>query len=655
LSKKLIGVVVLTATIFVLASPAPAFAESHDSRDFDGDGWVDGLVDLRPSDIRNTKLIGGGLSHSGLEVTIPRGTFRGLGAFDRLPADANQAWYRYHIQLINFDARSSGKLPGLSGLYSETARGCKPSRPGSPGWSARGLFGAAGSKGAPDGEIPIGIYLYHLDQPGPCGEAIYWDDSSLQPGRWHCVEGYVKLNELGLHDGAVKGWLDGTERYSRDGLAFRRPGESGVAIREMWLDVYYGGKKPTGYQLNLMIDEVSVSTTGRVGCLDRSTNVVGAFESKNDSIASYQPETGAWLMNRSSGIGFSTEELATYQTGDDWSTHLVGDFSGNGRDDIASYHPSNGTWWVSHVGETGLTTTRWATFSTNTGWGNHLAGDFTGDGQNDIASYHLANGTWWVSEPTRLTNQSDKVARVEWASQIRVRDSVGTASVDQILEELSAFSVPTNDTFTTGRWDAFSTTRGWSDQLAGDFNADGKDDIASYHPASGSWWVSLSDGERFTNSMWKRFNTTTGWTNHIAGDFNGDGRDDLASYHSATGTWWVSLSDGDRFTTTLWDAFSTSRGWSTQVAGDFNGDGKDDIASYHPTVGSWWVSLSDGSRFTTTRWDTFSTTTSWTSQIVGDFDGDGRDDIANYHAGNGTWWVSRSTGTDFITRKWAGS
>ena len=585
----------------LLAGSLPAGADTLGARAFDSEDWADGLVDFRSSDGRNTTLVKGDLSDSGLEVTIPKGSFRGLGPFDRLPSGTEEAWYRYHIQLTDFDAQSSGKLPGLSGLYSQTARGCKPSKPGSPGWSARGLFGAAGSNGAPDGQIPIGTYLYHLDQPGICGELLYWEDSSLRPGRWQCIEGYVKLNQPGIRDGVVKGWLDGVERFSRTGLAFRRANEDGVSIREMWLDIYYGGKKPTSNELNLKIDEVAVSTSGRVGCIDQATNVVASIDNSTAAIASFQPETGQWRLNQSNGSSFSSVPVATYKTGDTWSHHLTGDFSGDGSDDIASFHPSDGTLWVTERWATKFETAKWATLDTSQGWGRHLSGDFTGDGLDEIASYDLANGEWWVSRPVSPVDRSQESARLGWAQDFLPPSPSQMSPVSQLIVETEAWA-NVNDSFDTSKWGSVEPARGWSDQVVGDFDGDGTDDIGSYHPESGSWWVGLSDGESFSHEKWTTYGIKTGWTNQVVGDFNGDGKDDIANYHSERGGWWVGLSNGTRFNTERWTTFGIDSGWTSQVVGDFNGDEKDDIANYHPARGGWWVSLSNGTRFNTGKW-----------------------------------------------------
>lgn len=245
-----------------------------------------GLVDLRTLDLSRTSLETNGYAGRGLRVAIPTGGFRGFGPLDRLgPFDqADQApddvWFRYHIRLIDWNAASSGKLPGLAGLYSSSARGCIPSSETRPGWSARGMFDAPGTHGAAPGRVPIGTYLYHVDQTGDCGDGLWWD-ASLEQGRWYCVEGRVKMNTPGENDGLLRGWLDGKLRLSRNDIQYRRAGEVDVGVRHMWHNVYFGGQWSTPNPLSLEYDEVVVSTDGRVGCLRAFTDTGTTIHTKS--------------------------------------------------------------------------------------------------------------------------------------------------------------------------------------------------------------------------------------------------------------------------------------------------------------------------------------------------------------------------------------
>lgn len=256
--------------LLALALIVPSVAVSAQEiveRPFDDDTWPDGLVDLRGLDSTRTALVAHAFAGGGLSVHIPSGGYRGFGPLDRLDPAPNEVWYRYHVRLTDWNAASTGKLPGLAGIYSSSARGCIPSSESSPGWSARGLFGVPGTNGAPSGRVPIGTYLYHVDQEGSCGDALWWPGASLEQGRWHCVEGHVRMNTPGVNNGVFTGWLDGAQRYSRNDVEFRRASETGVGIRHMWHNVYFGGSWPTPNPLSLVYDEVVVSTGGRVGCM----------------------------------------------------------------------------------------------------------------------------------------------------------------------------------------------------------------------------------------------------------------------------------------------------------------------------------------------------------------------------------------------------
>ncbi|WP_435279963.1 FG-GAP repeat domain-containing protein [Streptomyces sp. 1222.5] len=141
---------------------------------------------------------------------------------------------------------------------------------------------------------------------------------------------------------------------------------------------------------------------------------------------------------------------------------------------------------------------------------------------------------------------------------------------------------------------ALQEFRGWATNpgakvLAGDFNGDKRADYVDIDPNSGSIAVAFSQGSG-------NFQTPVGHPSNFAdlvgdanakvvvGDFNGDGKDDLAAAGNSgwtgvkvatstgTGTFNVtSLEPGGQFTT--WAADAAAK----LVAGDFNGDHKDDL------------------------------------------------------------------------------
>lgn len=49
-----------------------------------------------------------------------------------------------------------------------------------------------------------------------------------------------------------------------------------------------------------------------------------------------------------------------------------------------------------------------------------------------------------------------------------------------------------------------STPPPWAFTVSGDFNGDGKVDIAQFDSTTGQWWVALSNGSSFTNSLWAK-------------------------------------------------------------------------------------------------------------------------------------------------------
>jgi hypothetical protein len=206
-----------------------------------------------------------------------------------------------------------------------------------------------------------------------------------------------------------------------------------------------------------------------------------------------------------------------------------------------------------------------------------------------------------------------------------------------------------------GRWGAGANT--WTDVLVGDFNGDGRDDLAGRQVSTGDWWVALANnaGDGFINQRWGRWNPSVKWLDVQVGDFNFDGRDDLVGRLESTGDWWVAKSTAGGFVNELWGRWGAGPNtWTDVMVGDFNRDGRDDVAGRHQATGDWWVGLakSTGDGFISQRWGRWNPSVSWLDVQVGDFNGDGYADLVGRVPSNGEWWVANSTGTALANEYW---
>jgi M6 family metalloprotease-like protein len=242
-------------------------------------------------------------------------------------------------------------------------------------------------------------------------------------------------------------------------------------------------------------------------------------------------------------------------------------------------------------------------------------GDFNGDGYDDVVTF-LKN-----SNPT-------ETGWVYVALNDKSGNFVGTA-----------------------RWNAFFSIDN-EVPLTGDFNGDGKDDVITFLPGGGAF-VAVSNGSAFVDSRnWYPAGVLmfAGET-PLVGDFNGDGRDDVA-VRAGTSVY-VSLSTGS--------AFGAPAAWTSNFqtgvpkVGDVNGDGRDDLVGFVQATrsgspaGDVEVALSNGSTAFTygppRHWhQNFAPDASY-EPLLADLNGDGSMDILAVHT-SGKVYAAISTSLD---------
>ncbi|MFJ7899115.1 LamG-like jellyroll fold domain-containing protein [Streptomyces sp. NPDC096198] len=348
-----------------------------------------------------------------------------------------------------------------------------------------------------------------------------------------------------------------------------------------------------------------------------------AFTGSIADVSTYQQALTAAQVAALAGVTYVPSGTVTSQT--------TGDFNGDGKTDIAHLidcgngHEAITVALADSVGDGGFQPVRlvWddSSFGPNTEYMS--AGDFNGDGKTDLALYY------------NYTDNGNSHAAI---FTLTSTGSGGFAPPVKVW----------NDT-------AFGPNTKY--MTAGDFNGDGKTDLALYYnyTDNNSYHVAVftltaaSSGSGALAAPVKQWSSTDFGPNTrmvSAGDFNGDGRDDLAlyynytdnnSYHDAVLTMTASSTGALATPTKIWNDTDFGPNTKYMTTGDFNGDGKTDLALfYNYTADNGW----DVAIFTMNGTSSASPTKIWSQtdfgpstkyMTAGDFNGDGKTDLALYY------------------------
>lgn len=327
-----------------------------------------------------------------------------------------------------------------------------------------------------------------------------------------------------------------------------------------------------------------VSVTGNAGSI-----AVGDFNGDGKAdLAITLPDNNEVAVLLGNGDGtFTAAPIISDTNGPFFVT--VGDFNGDGIEDLAVVNPAGLN--LSILLGNGDGTFKLAS---NPAAGSGLdpvaaaVGDFNGDGKLDIAVADDARSTGVPGSVTILLGNGDGTF---------TQAPVSPATGDSPLSIAVA-----------------------------DFNGDGKADLAvanSYVDAAqpGSVTILLGNGNgTFTPAA---ISPTTGNLPYSVaiGDFNGDGKADLATANVGSNTATVLLGNGDG-TFTLADSPTTGTDPLFAAVGDFNGDGLSDIATANNSPGTATILLSQVIETAATSLTGISPVGTGTHQVKASYAGD---------------------------------
>jgi hypothetical protein len=291
----LLATLLLLTLVPILPEPTATAAEPWLEEDFE-----DGVGGVFDSTIGSIESTGSGHLGKGVVVDIPQGQhFGGSGHWNtktNVGSEPQEMWMRYWLRFPNgfrIDAPYRGKLPGFGGLYSNNCHGGRVSTTSAPCWSARMAFspvytydGLPTKPYDPARVTRVHWYAYLLNSSGAGqdGRILTWDPnlSTLEHDKWYCIEGRIKMNDLGQQNGILEGYVDGSQAFEATNLIFRRSSESQLKVKSLWFDVYYGGTGTSPKDNSIYFDSLAAGPD-RIGCND-SPESSGRFFDDDNSV-----------------------------------------------------------------------------------------------------------------------------------------------------------------------------------------------------------------------------------------------------------------------------------------------------------------------------------------------------------------------------------
>ena len=217
----------------------------------------------------------------------------------------------------------------------------------------------------------------------------------------------------------------------------------------------------------------------------------------------FSPSTGTWSIRES-----STGTALTATLGAAGDRPVPGDYDGDGKTDIAVYHPATGEWSVLLSSTGALTAVTWGSTADLP-----VPADYDGDGKTDMAVYRPSTGEWIILQSSSQTHADRGVGqqrRCARARRLRRRREGRPRGLSSAAPGCGRCCSPARTRRATATWGSAGDL-----PIPGDYDGDGKADIAVYRASTGVWSIlqsstnAVADGHLGQHAAMSRCRATT--------------------------------------------------------------------------------------------------------------------------------------------------
>ena len=350
-------------------------------------------------------------------------------------------------------------------------------------------------------------------------------------------------------------------------------------------------------------------------------------------IAIWRPGNGTWYFTLS-----STGLLNSRPWGLFGDIPVPADYDGDGRADLAVWRPVDGTWNIifDNTVTPPLTPTPTPTPNPSTPepmvvfWGIQgdipIPRDYNGDKKDDLAVWRPGEGNWFILlDPPVIQpwgTKGDKLVPGDYDGDGKEDIAVFRPSVGAWII-LGSSSGPLIRVFGTST----------DTPVPADYDGDKITDLAIFRPSLGVWVINLSSNPGGSGSG-NLLQVVWGIAGDIPvpGDYDGDGKEDVAVWRPGDGNWYINFSSGGF---TIFPLGLPVLPDDIPVPADYDGDGKTDIAIWRPGDGTWHITFSSTGLFGTKQWGLFNDV-----PVPADYNGDGKADLAVWRPSDGSWNIT---------------